>query len=325
MNYVAGDDVTVDPLVDIEFGAWDWDLPSEIAWDASADYANGVRVQVRRNNDSPDGPISMFLMPMFDQDLASVGSSGAAVGALLPREVMIAQDVTGSFADEMPEARDAVLTFLEYMGDNNFPGDSIGMATFVGGAEVWTPLSEVVDEYTTIYDQWDAYLTWCDRSYSPWDRIYRGYYYHSAPNMTRCNYPYEPAAYPSDTGTNQGDGLFQAITELTEEGSDRAVKSIVLVSDGKPECPLRNRYQKAACESWRRSYGLSMADWADEEEISIYSVSFNNSTGSAYAEQSAYMESLVRGNGSFYETPDPEELPDILLEIAQSIPIALVK
>jgi hypothetical protein len=37
------------------------------------------------------------------------------------------------------------------------------------------------------------------------------------------------------------------------------------------------------------------------------------------------MEALVRGHGQFYETPDPNELPEILEEIAQQIPIALVQ
>jgi hypothetical protein len=42
-------------------------------------------------------------------------------------------------------------------------------------------------------------------------------------------------------------------------------------------------------------------------------------------DQSAYLASLVRGYGQFYETPDSTELPAILEEIAKSIPISIVR
>ncbi len=37
------------------------------------------------------------------------------------------------------------------------------------------------------------------------------------------------------------------------------------------------------------------------------------------------MESLIRGYGAFYETLDSADLPGILYEIAQAVPVALVQ
>jgi hypothetical protein len=38
-----------------------------------------------------------------------------------------------------------------------------------------------------------------------------------------------------------------------------------------------------------------------------------------------FLETLPRGQGTFYETPDPDELTDIMIEIAASIPVTLVQ
>ena len=66
----------------------------------------------------------------------------------------------------------------------------------------------------------------------------------------------------------------------------------------------------------------SAADLAADSSVSIFSVSFNETYNE---EQSAYLESLTRGYGTFYETPDASELPSILAEIAASIPISIVQ
>ena len=73
------------------------------------------------------------------------------------------------------------------------------------------------------------------------------------------------------------------------------------------------------------SYGHYQANDADARDYSIFSVSFNDSTGYAKDKQSAYLESLTTGFGEFYETPKSEELPLILKKIAENIPIVIVQ
>ena len=65
-----------------------------------------------------------------------------------------------------------------------------------------------------------------------------------------------------------------------------------------------------------------MADYAWENDIHVYTVSFNKSYSSS---QTAFLKQLVRGYGRFYETGTGSDLPGILAEIADRIPVALVE
>jgi hypothetical protein len=168
-----------------------------------------------------------------------------------------------------------------------------------------------------VYSQWET-LDWCDRSYYPW-YYYGPPYYHSVPQMMGCNTGSDPSTWYYDSGTNQGAGLNAAIDTLLDSESDEyALKTIILLSDGRPQCVPSD----ASCDTAVALEGLDAADYAAENNISIYSVSYNQTYN---ATQSAYMESLIRGYGFFRETPDATELPAILESIAASIPIALVQ
>jgi len=138
--------------------------------------------------------------------------------------------------------------------------------------------------------------------------------------MMDCNVGSDPATWYYDSGTHQGAGLEAAINIFLDDSisNPNALKTIVLVSDGKPQCVP----SQVACDGARAAEGLDWADEAADNGISIFSVSFNDTYN---ATQSAYMESLIRGYGLFYETPDESELPEILVEIASKIPIALVQ
>lgn len=299
---------------DIVFGTWSYD---DRAFDADGEWVNSVQVTIRKTQDSPNGPVATTLMKLFGVQYNEIESTSPSVGALRFREIVVVQDVTGSFADEIELAKEANLTLLNFLADNPQPGDRIGMVTFVGDAELWTPLTYIEDDYAGVYSQWDT-LDWCDRSYYPW-YYYGPPYYHAVPQMMGCNTGQSGATWYYDSGTNQGSGLNAAVDALLDSDTDdHALKTIILLSDGRPQCIPSD----AACDTSISLEGLDAADYAADNNISIYSVSYNETYS---AVQSSYMESLTRGYGFFRETPDPEELPAILEDIAASIPIALVK
>ncbi len=233
------------------------------------------------------------------------------------------------------DPQQAALSFLDFLEALQLPGDKVGMVTFVGAAEEYTSLSLLSDDYDAIRSDWEQ-LDWCDRSFWPWNcyhfnaqtgsaawscdnRLPKPYYraMHTS-SMIACNSGVEPSY--SDSGTSQGAGIEAAVDVLTDpdQTSQYALKTIVLVSDGRAQCVP----SESACDAAVADYGTSMADFADANSISIFTVSFNES-GSA--EQTAYMASLIRGYGQAFETPDPSELPEILETIASAIPIALVE
>lgn len=312
-NQLMGESAQVEEE-DIVFGTWNYD---DRSFDADGEWVNSVQVTIRKTEGSPNGPVATTLMKLFGVQYNEIESTSPSTGALRFREIVVVQDVTGSFSDEIQLAKEADLTLLDYLADNPQPGDRIGMVTFVGAAEAWTPLTYIEDDYDGVYAQWET-LDWCDRSYYPW-YYYGPPYYHSVPQMMGCNTGSDPSTPYNDSGTNQGAGLNAAIDMLFDSDTDEhALKTIILVSDGRPQCIPSD----ASCDTAVALEGLDAADYAASSNVSIYSVSFNDTYN---ADQSAYMESLTRGYGFFRETPNADELPAILEDIAASIPIALVQ
>jgi Flp pilus assembly protein TadG len=316
---LVGKQADVDSETDIVFGGWDFDLQE---FDESASYVNSVQVTVRKTEESVNGSFGTLMMGMFGTNHQNAQATTPAIGAMRFREIVIVQDVTGSFAQEIDEARDADLAFLDAIYADDYPGDRIGMVTFVGSAVEYTQLDYVATNYSSIRSDWEK-IDWCDRSYYPY-YYYGPPYYHSSPNMMPCNYQNSYYLWYYDSGTAQATGLDEAIDMLLSSGDDYSTKVIIIISDGQPECVYRSSDYAAenACTAAREQDAYDAADWAEENNISIFSVSFNDSYN---ATQSAVMESLVRGYGDFYETPNPSELPDILEDIAEKIPIALVQ
>ncbi len=316
---LVGKMADVEPDKDIVFGGWDF---KGQVFDSTASYINSVQVTVQKNDESVNGSFATLLMGMFGTSHSSAQATSPAIGAMRFREIVIVQDVTGSFMEEIDEARDADLAFLDAIHEADFPNDRIGMVTFVGAAEQFTPLSYVKSDYSSIYADWSQ-LDWCDRSYYPW-YYYGPPYYHYNPYMMGCNEGSDYWRWYYDSGTSQAAGLDEGIDMLLASGDEYSTKVIILVSDGQPQCVYGYSDQAAEdlCTDAREEDAYDAADFAEENGISIYSISFNDTYN---ATQSAVMEALVRGHGQFYETPNPSELPKILEEIAQQIPIALVQ
>lgn len=299
MNSVGGRAARLDPQ-HTRFGAWDFPSRSFTIGD---DYVNSVEVQVERSGAASLGPVDLWLSAVLPSGHSWGVADRAATGALRPREIVVVQDVTGSFAQEIDLARIADLALLDYMHESGFPDDRIGMTVFTGGAELWTPLGDVRDTYGSVYSQWDT-LDWCDKDNDP-DGSENG-----NDHMLDCR--------TGGDGTDQGTGIDLAVDTLLASSRDHALKVIVLVSDGRPQC-----YDNPSCSAADRwNSGVLAAARARDNDISIFSVSFNESYN---ATQSAYLESLATGYGQFYETPDEHELPDILETVARNIPIALVE
>ena len=207
LNAIAGDAAVIDPAADVTFGGWDFEGHS---FDPDADFVNAVEVVVRREADAPGGSVPLMLARIWGADAADVRSNGSSVGALRTREMMIVLDVTGSFRDEIGQAREATLTLLESINSNGFPADKLGMVTFVGAAELFTALQRVEPNHESIRTQWSD-IDWCNRDYPPFTLAAFSENFHSAPQMISCN---AGSASWTDSGTNQGAGLAVAADEL---------------------------------------------------------------------------------------------------------------
>lgn len=353
-NIIAEDRGGVE--VEYVWGNWDWGAPRESAWTPEGEPVNAVSTLVGRTRTAPNGEVPLFIAPAFGYESTEVW--GSAIAAMRTRDIIVVLDVTESFEGEFPDAKQATLDFLDAVHTTAMPGDRIGMVTFVGAGIVHTPLQALEANYTTIRAQWED-LSTCNIADLEFDKYYQFMWVdafgtlldvtqfdallrNDAPQMVNCwhgsdqdplNYEegvdidtemaagFAPGGelYYRSSGTSQGGGIEVAMDEFEANETESSTPVIVLITDGRAQCVPEGF--DVSCEDFRESYGITMADAADDEGISIFTVSFNDPFD---ADQSAYTESLTRGFGEFYETPDSEELPQILVDIASKIPTAVV-
>lgn len=326
-NVAGGEAVTLTNR-DVEFGGWDFDARR---FDPSAAWVNAVRVRAVRDIGANDGAVSLFFGPSAGWGHGDADATATA--AFRFRDMVIVQDITGSFSNSIDRAREADVAFLDYVDAQNFPRDRIGMVTFTGDATTWTPINELRTHYTSIRDQWygDGVAT----HYTTRDRRGRitDHYNTKTAGLTICYSPGSGAPYNAsymqrcDLGgnyTNPGPGIVRGVDELLAQGDNGNVKVIIFVSDGRPQC--RSTSSTDPCTAARIQAAYDAADYAEANGVHTFVVSFcEDCTLSERTTQFAFNERLVTGIGQAYETPSADDLPEILLEIARAIPMALVE
>jgi len=238
---------------------------------------------------------------------------------------------------KMEAAQDAAVAMLDELNGLQLFGDRVGMITFVAGAELWSPLTDINDAFgfAALRAQWANDLDWCNRSYDPWDTAYGGAYYHDAPQMLDCSTVDvgEPPTDPSDAGTKQASGMEQALDLLAAEGNANAVKTIILVSDGLPQCVPSD---PGGCNQGREDAGYDARARAEDEGVIMFSVNINdNPPQQAQIDFMCDMTNpqhdgggdCTTGNDRFfdYQPGGGVTLTEIFLEIARAIPVALVR
>lgn len=355
-NVIAGDAGVVDPNADIEFGLWNFEARE---WTPNDVSPNAVRVSVRRTGDSVGGPVPLMLAPILGSQYADAAVTAQSTAALRTRDMVVVQDITGSFMDEIVQARLADIALLNHLNANSFPGDRLGLVLFTAAAELREPLQSVPDNYADLFAQFSA-IDWCSdttdqaldcRRSGVWRA--NGWYDLKGQNNSSNNSIWNERNWYENTWTasqctnarrrNAGSTRWLRSQMLrcnaapmigsgggTDQGAGLEVAIDHLLDAGEPTA-LRVIVlvtdgepwcSSNSCKNARAQHGEDMAAWAAEENISIYGVSFNESNN---ADQREYLEGLVTGYGRFYDTPDETELPAILNEIARSIPVSLVQ
>lgn len=318
LNNAVGDGLGT--LATLQYGGWD---PSDGSFSVGYPWSNAVKVEITRAGDNRLLPLMSVVFGNNGWDLFT-----DAVTAGTTRELMIVQDVSGSMAEKIDDARAADIALLDYLTDSPYPSDQVGMVTFVGGVEdePWSPLLDLEGNEGTIRSQWET-LDTCNCNV-PWYE-------------TQCQaFPPEegdPADYPTcwewfcdveygnangnpqmmdcfdnGSGTSPGPGIDQAVDELLAKGDPTAFQGVILVSDGNPCC--------AELTDEREAEGVAAADYAYANGIHVWTIGIADE-----GEDFTYLDNLTRGYGQFFETPDAAELGDIMLDVATSIPVMLVQ
>ena len=359
LNFVGGRPVSLGDT-DIVFGTWDF---TNHEFSTAGSFVNAVSVVANRRDGALDGPIQLFIAPVIGID--SGEAAAEATGAFRFRELELLLDTTGSFFRDIDNGRNAVISFLDKIYTNHLPQDKIGLVAFAQQGKEFTPLQDVVSNYAAIRASWygQGDVTYNCRTsgsrrtcsyYDPTstyglnlcfqDREPNGVadttnpngvtnvaamkqqYFDYARTITNVNC-FDGSAYnPRQEGTDHSTALQKGIDVLLNDGVNGNMKVIVMVSDGRAQCKQPDDASSASCVTSRQILAQQQTARAAENNISIFSVMFcSNCSSASLASYQAYADTLVTGVGKSYTTTDSNQLDDILNEIADSLPVALVQ
>lgn len=290
-NRVLGQGVTLDPQGDISIGVLDEQGAWIEGWPEQG--LPMVRVTACRGSATPEGPIALTFAGVFgvdEVDMAATATAGVTGGhkSRDPVEIVITQDASGSFIEELPTAKDADCALVGVVEDAVIEGDTFGVNRFRGSMDRMIDLTSVQDGSGSV---------------------------RSAINAIEY-------ATDLDPGTHTGLGIQDATEMLTNQAAEGSQRVIVLVSDGWPEGPAEYEWVYSEQYGWykniirtsaevteeRRQAAIDAADAAAAEGITIHTVTFiQDNFGDA-----EFNASLTRNEGFAFHTPDEGDLQAIL-------------
>jgi len=115
-----------------------------------------------------------------------------------------------------------------------------------------------------------------------------------------------PNRWACSGATDQRDGVVPAHNMLAASGNSLAFKAMIVISDGNPNpSELNGAFLDATQDAW-------------DDDIHVWTVGFGANI------DDTLMEDATRGIGTYYHSPDPEGLEQVMLDIARSIPVVVV-
>ena len=346
-NLPSGENGVVLTNSDVVLGTWDDDART---FTAGATPANAVQVTVRRAAANANS-VQLFLASMFGEDSVDLSATATATfGTAGDWDMTIVQDVSNSFRDEIHLAREADKALMSCVSDRTGPGSRVGVTKFTGNAFFVSevppqPIAENLEAYEDLIDGIEPCCP--DNSTS------------SSTRKKNCQRHYNNN--PQCVGTHIGAGIDKGLAVIDAmEAADAAAddddgvdnddeqvvplnKALVIVSDGEPNAaerwkflpsyggtgdPLgstfqrlieRGRYTQAT--GVLRDLAEASADAAEDRGVDIFTIYYYEDGSDTDRE---FLEGLTRGNGQYFETPDAEELPNLLLKVCSSLPLKLV-
>lgn len=261
---------------DIEFGMWNPTTRTfTLLTGAAESTANGVRVNGRLLASRNTG-INLSFKPLLSGNSAfELNSSAVGAAAVDSVDVVLVQDVSGSFAGEISRAKTGDQDLLDSLNVNGTKS-KFGIVAFAGTANTVKALTSINGNITTL-------------------------------TSSVSSLSVGGAGMPSDqSGTDIAAGIEKARTVFNNAGAATNARAIIIVSDGEP-----SPYYTGAHWPWiTTASGLlalaqSDADSAWSAGISIYVVFWNDTASTSAANN---LKTLVRGKGTFTNVTDPAEL-----------------
>jgi hypothetical protein len=295
MNDANGDGVTL-KSGDVQLGSWNANTRTftPLSGEAQA-FADSCRVTARLNSENGNA-VPLFFAGIFGRDTTDVSAYATAqFGTAQTWDVMIVQDNSGSFTDALDLAKDADRALVQCLKDHTDNDSQVGFVTYTGSAMLNVPLQSLDTGFELIMSTID--------------------------NLAPCCWWFCGSKPACKTGTNIAAGVDLAVDELLNSSGDPEFgKAIVIVSDGKPQATAWVPYT----DEELKDMAIDAVDAAAEADISVFTIYYAGSS-STPALDAEFLEGLVRGDGTYHETADAEELSSVIWKVCASLPLMLVE
>lgn len=301
---------------------------------------NAVKVTTRKS-------LNLTLAQTFGFGTFDVSATAIAVfgmgqfGAQPTWDVIIVQDVSPSFVEELPLGKDADRALLECMRKNAAPGSRMGITPFSGcaaGAGTYggynmnctgltnyrTPVNVTNDAgYNAVYNKIGD-----DPNNNVLDGSSTGLKMCYDPNRRLNGQPdprYNDPALPPCTNTNIAAGIDSAYRQFcpsspcTPPAIAQSRRAIVIVTDGEPVGHSINCGSNSSCTNTLKTLAEQRAADAAAAGIDVYTIWYGPNNNAAQ-----WLRTLRKGNGLALETPDPARLPELMVQICATMPHRLV-
>lgn len=294
-NRANGSGVTLDAS-QVQLGSWDQTLGVFTPWmDDTAPVFDAVRVTASTD-------LEFFFARAFGHTSKTVSASATATFGIADAfDVMIVQDISGSFAGALELAKDADEALVNCLEGHTDNSSRLGMVTFTGTSQLVSPFESVAAGFEDLIDT-IVNLEGCCWTWGWWN---------NCGSRPLCN-----------TYTNIAAGLETAIDAIVsaDPPTGDIAQAIVLVSDGQPKAPPGSGLTDADL----RAQAIAQADAAAAAGLSVYTVYFSGSSDTP-EDDVAYLETLTRGDGTFAQTENADELSTLLWQVCSDLPLMLVE
>jgi hypothetical protein len=296
LTYAAAQDGGEGPILDsgdIVAGYWD---PISETFAPGGPNPNAVQVTARRAQDNGN-PVQMMFATIFGFDTVDVGATAIAARGAIEADVVLLQDVTVSFLEEIGIAKAADKTMVDTFASQHADTVQMGVVSFARATWDDAPLTPLNSGQDDIKDAIDA-MSNCGAAGGPGGPCY---------------------------GTDIAIGINRARDMLENEGRPGVDKVIVLVSDG---LPCIGEEPVSQWVSTGQAWATAAANQAGAAGIHIFSITLYTPSGPTSnpcaTSDITYNESLAKGVGFGVTTTDPDALAQILASVIEELPVRLV-
>jgi hypothetical protein len=283
---VDGQTVSFDATQDVEFGRWDSSAKTfTVLTGANQSSANAVRVTAQRIASRGNGLNGTFLSAFGSGNISRKASAIAGFGTV---DVQIVQDVTGSFGEEIADAKTGDKAVVDWLYDNGKGESQVGLVTFNGTGSTLCDIKPIKGNHGVLISKVNS------------------------------------IAIDSGSGTDIAAGLETALNNYNSSAyvpSQGATKAVILVSDGEPNASSRGAHP-GYTDAQLLTLAQQFADQLWAKKVHVYVVFFNRENSTTAANN---IKTLIRGNGYFVSVTDASKLPTELASMAKRLPVQILK